>query len=174
MLRSDRSAVSRLVPVAPDSQSVAEDYTALGLSLKRDLIAFLRQDLQRKGVVTAEMLRTLPNDRRVAVAVFVQPLLGLTLKNEPAGMSELGESLGMSPGNMMVLVGGLEKEGWFAASATSKTAGSCWSSSPRPASRLRAGEWTIAFGSGRPVRRPHMRRTSRVAQAIGESGRFPA
>jgi len=73
MLRSDRSAVSRLVPAAPDSQSAAEDYTALGLSLKQDPIAFLRQDLQRKGVVTAEMLRTLPNDRRVAVAEFVQP-----------------------------------------------------------------------------------------------------
>ncbi|MEU0073811.1 MarR family transcriptional regulator [Streptomyces sp. NPDC006332] len=38
-------------------------------------------------------------------------LLGLTLKNEPAGMSELGESLGMSPRNMTVLVDGLEKEG---------------------------------------------------------------
>jgi DNA-binding MarR family transcriptional regulator len=38
-------------------------------------------------------------------------LLGLTLKNEPAGMSELGESLGMSPRSMTVLVDGLEKEG---------------------------------------------------------------
>ncbi len=38
-------------------------------------------------------------------------LLGLMLKNEPVGMSELGESLGMSPRNMTVLVDGLEKEG---------------------------------------------------------------
>jgi DNA-binding MarR family transcriptional regulator len=38
-------------------------------------------------------------------------LLGLTLKSEPAGMSELGESLGMSPRNMTVLVDGLEKDG---------------------------------------------------------------
>ncbi|MDT0321182.1 MarR family winged helix-turn-helix transcriptional regulator [Streptomyces millisiae] len=38
-------------------------------------------------------------------------LLGLTIKSEPAGMSELGESLGMSPRNMTVLVDGLEKEG---------------------------------------------------------------
>ncbi len=38
-------------------------------------------------------------------------LLGLTHKNEPAGMSELGEHLGMSPRNMTVLVDGLEKEG---------------------------------------------------------------
>ncbi|WP_432192529.1 MarR family winged helix-turn-helix transcriptional regulator [Streptomyces sp. bgisy027] len=38
-------------------------------------------------------------------------LLGLTLKSEPAGMSELGEPLGMSPRSMTVLVDGLEKEG---------------------------------------------------------------
>ncbi|MEQ4719798.1 MarR family winged helix-turn-helix transcriptional regulator [Nonomuraea sp. B19D2] len=38
-------------------------------------------------------------------------LLGLTLKREPAGMSELGEPLGMSPRSMTVLVDGLEKEG---------------------------------------------------------------
>jgi DNA-binding MarR family transcriptional regulator len=38
-------------------------------------------------------------------------LLGLTLKSEPVGMSELGEPLGMSPRNMTVLVDGLEKEG---------------------------------------------------------------
>lgn len=38
-------------------------------------------------------------------------LLGLTLKREPTGMSELGESLGMSPRNMTVLVDGLEAEG---------------------------------------------------------------
>ncbi|WP_258543931.1 MarR family winged helix-turn-helix transcriptional regulator [Streptomyces ipomoeae] len=37
-------------------------------------------------------------------------LMGLTLKSEPAGMGELGESLGMSPRNMTVLVDGLEKE----------------------------------------------------------------
>jgi DNA-binding MarR family transcriptional regulator len=38
-------------------------------------------------------------------------LLGLALKNEPAGMGELGEPLGLSPRNMTVLVDGLEKEG---------------------------------------------------------------
>lgn len=38
-------------------------------------------------------------------------LLGLMIKQEPAGMSELGEHLGMSPRNMTVLVDGLEKEG---------------------------------------------------------------
>lgn len=38
-------------------------------------------------------------------------LFGLTLKREPAGMSELGEPLGMSPRSMTVLVDGLAKEG---------------------------------------------------------------
>lgn len=38
-------------------------------------------------------------------------LLGLALKTERTGMSELGASLGMSPRNMTVLVDGLEKEG---------------------------------------------------------------
>lgn len=37
-------------------------------------------------------------------------LLGLTLKSESAGMSELGESLGMSHRNMTGLVDGLDKE----------------------------------------------------------------
>lgn len=38
-------------------------------------------------------------------------LLGLALRSDPVGMSELGEQLGMSPRNMTVLVDGLEKEG---------------------------------------------------------------
>ena len=38
-------------------------------------------------------------------------LLGLMIKNEPMGMKELGESLGMSPRNMTVLVDALEREG---------------------------------------------------------------
>ncbi|TDZ96937.1 Transcriptional activatory protein BadR [Mycobacteroides salmoniphilum] len=37
-------------------------------------------------------------------------LLGLSTRTEPAGMSELGEYLGMSPRNMTVLIDGLERE----------------------------------------------------------------
>ncbi|AGM27287.1 MarR family winged helix-turn-helix transcriptional regulator [Mycobacteroides abscessus] len=37
-------------------------------------------------------------------------LVGLSIRTEPAGMSELGEYLGMSPRNMTVLIDGLEKE----------------------------------------------------------------
>jgi error-prone DNA polymerase len=59
------------LPPMPGGQSVAEDYAALGLSLKRHPIAFLRPDLARKGIVTAEQLRTLPSNRRVTVAGLV-------------------------------------------------------------------------------------------------------
>lgn len=38
-------------------------------------------------------------------------LLGLTTRTDPAGMSEIGEYLGMSPRSMTVLIDGLEKEG---------------------------------------------------------------
>ncbi|AMU19966.1 Putative transcriptional regulator, MarR [Mycobacteroides abscessus subsp. bolletii] len=38
-------------------------------------------------------------------------LIGLSTRTEPAGMSELGDYLGMSPRNMTVLIDGLEREG---------------------------------------------------------------
>jgi DNA-binding MarR family transcriptional regulator len=56
------------------------------------------------------MLASLPTGSKLTVPRATL-LLGLTLKREPAGMRELGESLGMSPRNMTVLVDGLEKEG---------------------------------------------------------------
>jgi error-prone DNA polymerase len=59
------------LPEMADSQAVAEDYSAIGLSLKQHPMAFLRPDLRRKGVITAEMLRTHPADRRVTVAGLV-------------------------------------------------------------------------------------------------------
>jgi error-prone DNA polymerase len=59
------------LPEMADSQTVAEDYAAIGLSLNQHPMAFLRPDLRRKGVITAEMLRTHPADRRVTVAGLV-------------------------------------------------------------------------------------------------------
>jgi error-prone DNA polymerase len=59
------------LPAMPDGQSVAEDYAALGLSLKRHPMAFLRPDLERKGLVTAERLRTITSNRRVTIAGLV-------------------------------------------------------------------------------------------------------
>lgn len=55
------------------------------------------------------MLASMPTDNMTVPRATL--LLGLSLKREPAGMSELGESLGMSPRNMTVLVDGLAKEG---------------------------------------------------------------
>lgn len=52
----------------------------------------------------------IPSDRGLTVPRATL-LLGLSLKTEAAGMSELGEALGMSPRNMTVLVDGLESEG---------------------------------------------------------------
>lgn len=79
-------------------------------------------------------------------------------------MSELGVSLGMFLRNMTILVDGLEKEGWFVASATGTTAGSSWSNSPGQAGSG-AGARAIAIGGSSAVRRLHARRTRRVAQA---------
>lgn len=56
------------------------------------------------------MLASMPADSRLTVPRATL-LLGLSLKRDPAGMSEFGESLGMSPRNMTVLVDGLAKEG---------------------------------------------------------------
>lgn len=56
------------------------------------------------------MLASLPTDSRLTVPRATL-LLGLSLKRDPAGMSDLGASLGMSPRNMTVLVDGLAKEG---------------------------------------------------------------
>lgn len=38
-------------------------------------------------------------------------LIGLATRTDPAGMSELGDHLGLSPRSMTVLIDGLEKEG---------------------------------------------------------------
>jgi error-prone DNA polymerase len=59
------------LPVMPDGQSVAEDYAALGLSLKRHPLSFLRPELTRKGITPAEKLRSMSSPRRVTVAGLV-------------------------------------------------------------------------------------------------------
>jgi error-prone DNA polymerase len=64
-------AVRAALPAMPDGQSVAEDYAALGLSLKRHPLSFLRPELDRKGIIRAEKLRSLPSPRRVTVAGLV-------------------------------------------------------------------------------------------------------
>src|SRR5260370_15373979 len=65
---------TRPEPALPEmtlGQHVAEDYTALSLSLKRHPVAFLRPELARDSMVRAADLADLPLDRRLAIAGLV-------------------------------------------------------------------------------------------------------
>ncbi|HVV94464.1 MAG TPA: error-prone DNA polymerase, partial [Hyphomicrobiales bacterium] len=59
------------LPALPASQSVAEDYIATGLSLKRHPISFLRGALAARGFVTAADLQALPDGAFVSLAGIV-------------------------------------------------------------------------------------------------------
>ncbi|HVV93087.1 MAG TPA: OB-fold nucleic acid binding domain-containing protein, partial [Hyphomicrobiales bacterium] len=59
------------LPALPASQSVAEDYIATGLSLKRHPISFLRGALTARGFVTAADLQALPDGAFVSLAGLV-------------------------------------------------------------------------------------------------------
>ena len=59
------------LPPLPESQAVAEDYIALGLSLKPHPLTFLRPIFAKRGLVRAADLRTLPDKSRVAMAGLV-------------------------------------------------------------------------------------------------------
>jgi DNA polymerase III alpha subunit len=60
-----------LLPAMSLGEQVVEDYAALGLSLKRHPLAFLRGELAREGLVTAADLAHLPVDRRLSIAGIV-------------------------------------------------------------------------------------------------------
>jgi error-prone DNA polymerase len=59
-----------LPPIA-ESQAVAEDYIALGLSLKPHPLTFLRPMFEKRGLVPASALHTLPDKSQVALAGLV-------------------------------------------------------------------------------------------------------
>src|SRR5690606_29253534 len=63
-----------------------------------------------RGGLRQWMLASMPADSRLTVPRATL-LLGLSLKQRPVGMSEIGEALGLSPRNMTVLVDGLTREG---------------------------------------------------------------
>jgi len=52
-------------------EEMLADYRSMGLSLKAHPLQFLRQGLDREGVVRAEHLKTLPNGGQVRVAGIV-------------------------------------------------------------------------------------------------------
>ena len=68
---SSETRAAALLPQMPLGEHVVEDYAALGLSLKRHPLAFLRTDLAREGLVTAADLARLPVDRRLSIAGVV-------------------------------------------------------------------------------------------------------
>jgi len=71
LAESQRTQLEPALPEMTLGQHVAEDYTALSLSLKRHPVAFLRPELARDGMVRAADLAGLPLDRRLAIAGLV-------------------------------------------------------------------------------------------------------
>ncbi|MBT3069277.1 error-prone DNA polymerase [Rhodomicrobium sp. Az07] len=59
------------LPPLGAGEAVAEDYSVFGLSLRNHPMAFLRAELQAKGMVRAVDLKTLPNGRFVTIAGLV-------------------------------------------------------------------------------------------------------
>ena len=54
-----------------DGREVVEDYRSVGLGLRRHPVAFLRQALNHRGMVTCEALRGTRNGRKVIMAGLV-------------------------------------------------------------------------------------------------------
>ena len=59
------------LPPLKEEEAVAEDYAAFGLSLRNHPMAFMREELRAKGMVTAADLKTLANGRCVKIAGLV-------------------------------------------------------------------------------------------------------
>jgi error-prone DNA polymerase len=59
------------LPPMPPGQEVVEDYRMLRLSLRQHPLEFVRDELNRHGVVKNEVLRRLPTGRRVIVGGLV-------------------------------------------------------------------------------------------------------
>jgi error-prone DNA polymerase len=59
------------LPPLKEEEAVAEDYAAFGLSLRTHPMAFMREELRAKGMVTAADLKTLANGKFVKIAGLV-------------------------------------------------------------------------------------------------------
>ncbi len=59
-----------LPPLKPE-EAVAEDYAVFGLSLRNHPMAFMREELSAKGMITAADLKKLPNGKFVKIAGLV-------------------------------------------------------------------------------------------------------
>ncbi len=67
----DEEPLADALPAAPAEDEVFADYRSLGLSLRGHPVAFYREQLMQRGVLTAHELQTLPNGALVAVAGVV-------------------------------------------------------------------------------------------------------
>jgi error-prone DNA polymerase len=81
------------LPPMPPGEEVVEDYRMLRLSLRQHPIEFVRDELDRRGVIRNERLRTHPNGKRATVAGLVlirqrpgsaNGVIFLTLEDESA------------------------------------------------------------------------------------------
>ena len=81
------------LPPMPPGEEVVEDYRMLRLSLRQHPIEFVRDELDRRGVIRNEQLRSHPNGRRATVAGLVlirqrpgsaNGVIFLTLEDESA------------------------------------------------------------------------------------------
>jgi error-prone DNA polymerase len=81
------------LPSMPPGEEVIEDYRILRLSLRRHPIGFVRDELDRRGVIRNESLRSYPNGKRATVAGLVlirqrpgsaNGVIFLTLEDESA------------------------------------------------------------------------------------------
>jgi error-prone DNA polymerase len=60
-----------ILPAMTAGREVVEDYAAIGLSLRRHPVAFLRADLQRQGLITCADLSAMRDGRTVQIAGLV-------------------------------------------------------------------------------------------------------
>jgi error-prone DNA polymerase len=59
------------LPPLKQQEAVSEDYAVFGLSLRNHPIAFMREELRAKGMITAADLKKLPNGKFVKIAGLV-------------------------------------------------------------------------------------------------------
>jgi len=69
----DAPAAERLPALAPprEGEEIVADYASLGLTLGRHPLALLRENLQKKDLISAKQLHLLPHGRRARVAGLV-------------------------------------------------------------------------------------------------------
>jgi error-prone DNA polymerase len=67
---ADREETVELQPMS-EGREVVEDYRAIQLSLRAHPLAFLRPELQRRGIVTCAELERIPDGRKVEVAGII-------------------------------------------------------------------------------------------------------